>query len=71
MLALAQCGHKIQPLAVRQTAVEHKDIIASDTGHGVGIRNGADMICEHIAAAQRFKQRARHFRLILKKQNSQ
>ncbi|GES49079.1 hypothetical protein RsS93_16930 [Rhizobium dioscoreae] len=71
MLALTQRRHEIQSFAVRQATIQHEDVIGSNAGHGIGIRNRSDMVGEHIATPQRFKQRAGHFGLILKQQNSQ
>ena len=55
MFALTQRRHQIQPLAIRQAAIQDKDIIGPDAGHRIGIRNRADVVGKHVTAAQRFK----------------
>jgi hypothetical protein len=71
MPGLAKRGHKVKPLAIGKPAVQNQHIVRPVTRQGVGIGNRADVIRKHITPAQGFEQCSRHFRFILKKQDSQ
>lgn len=71
MPAPAKRSHQVQPLAIGKATIEDQNIVRPVPRKGISIADGADMIGKHIAPAQGFKKRARHFGFILKKQDSQ
>ena len=54
-----------------QAAIQDKHIVGAVTRKDIGIADGTDMIGKHIAPAQGFEQRTRHFGFVLEKQDSQ
>lgn len=71
MSAPAKRSHEVKPLAIGKAAIQNQNIVRPVPRKGVSVADGADMISKHIAPAQGFEKRARHFGFILKKQDSQ